>query len=77
MRSASKPPSASALIVLQIALLAEREMHALVEVFACLAIVPDHFVGDDAAQKAAKVVLEGPILGRQLDAGELHLFALP
>jgi hypothetical protein len=51
---------------------AEREVDVRAEVLAGLAVVADHLVGDERRQERSKVVLEGPVVGGEVDAREVH-----
>ena len=48
------------------------EVNALVEVLPRLAVSCDHLVGHEGRQQGPELVLEGLIIGRQFDAGEVH-----
>ena len=54
MHTFVNPPSASSLKSAADSPCAERQVHALVEILAGLAIMPAHLVGDDGAQKAPR-----------------------
>ena len=69
LRTWLKPPSEPDVeIGRQIARFAQREMHALVEVLAGLAVVPDDLIGDDRGEKIAQLGLEILVVGGEFDA---------
>ena len=56
----------------QITLGAEREVDVRAEVVTGLAVVADHLVGDERRQERSQVVPEGPVVGGEVDTGEVH-----
>src|SRR6185437_603115 len=56
----------------QIARGTERQVDALVEVLPGLTVAADHLVGDHVGQELPQPIAEFPVLGGQLDAGEIH-----
>ena len=56
----------------QIARFAQRQMHALVEVFAELAITPKHVIGDVFSDERPGLLGESLVLRGKRDTGKVH-----
>lgn len=73
--SQAAEPTVSFIVELggQVAGLTKREMNAFVEVLPRLAVPPNHLIGHQGLQQGPELGLEGLVVGRQFDTGEVHV----